>query len=105
MASFMPVSEDMLLKAFQVTRSPPVAGRQIRRLPKGWGHSQALDPENKGVMTDETLEKFLVNSGTGEPFTAAEFEEMLSAARDPDSGLIHYAEHALLMALDPDLLA
>ncbi len=55
-------------------------------------------------MTDDTLEKYLLASGTGEPFTQAEFEEMLSAARDPDSGLIHYAEHALLMALDPDLL-
>jgi hypothetical protein len=66
---------------------------------------QMLDPEGKGVLTEEALEKYLVTNGGGEPFTQAEFEEMMTAARDPDTGLVHYAEHALLMSLDPDLVS
>ena len=38
----------------------------------------------------------------GEPFTAEEFDEMMTAALDPDKKVVFYSEHAELMALEDD---
>ena len=38
----------------------------------------------------------------GEPFTQEEMEEMLSAAVDPDKGVVYYNEYISLMTVDDD---
>ena len=37
---------------------------------------------------------------TGEPFTQEEMEEMLSAAVDPDKGIIFYKDFVSMMVVD-----
>ncbi len=39
---------------------------------------------------------------TGEPFTTEEFDEMMTAAMDPEKRVVFYDEHAELMALEDD---
>ncbi|XP_071834035.1 dynein regulatory complex protein 8-like [Apostichopus japonicus] len=72
---YKPLPEDQLQKAFEV-----------------------LDAEKKGHLTVEELTKFMTEEG--EPFTQEELEEMLSAAVDPDKGVIMYKDYASLMAVD-----
>ncbi|XP_035690792.1 dynein regulatory complex protein 8-like isoform X1 [Branchiostoma floridae] len=72
---YKPVPEEMLLKAFAV-----------------------LDQEKKGFLSQEELQKYM--SEEGEPFTQEEMEEMLSAAVDPDKGVIYYKDFASMMAVE-----
>eukprot|EP00493_Phyllostaurus_siculus_P025421 UN25765 len=64
---YKPAPEDMLLKAFQV-----------------------LDTAHHGHLTQEELTKYMTEEG--EPFTQEEMEEMLSAAVDPEKGVVLYKE-------------
>jgi len=72
---YRPASEDQLLKAFSV-----------------------LDQESKGYLTSDELQKLMIEGG--EPFTQEEMEEMLSAAVDPDKGIVYYKDYASLMAVE-----
>lgn len=67
--------EDQIMKAFEV-----------------------LDQENKGYLTTEELTKFM--SEEGEPFTQEEMEEMLSAAVDPDKGIVFYKDFVAMMVVE-----
>ncbi|XP_074660418.1 dynein regulatory complex protein 8-like [Tubulanus polymorphus] len=67
--------EDQLLKAFQV-----------------------LDAESKGHITQEDLTKYMTEEG--EPFTQEEMEEMLSAAVDPDQGIVLYKDFVSEMVVE-----
>ncbi|XP_033097241.1 dynein regulatory complex protein 8-like [Anneissia japonica] len=72
---YKPAPEDKLLKAFEV-----------------------LDSDRKGHLTAEDITKYMTEEG--EPFTQEELEEMLSAAVDPDKGVILYRDYASLMSVD-----
>ena len=72
---FKSSSEDELLRAFQI-----------------------MDTETAGFMTEDQLSKYLCEEG--EKFTPEEFEEMMSAAKDLDKGVIYYDEHAQLLAIE-----
>eukprot|EP00729_Bicosta_minor_P012265 gene12265-27565_t len=72
---FKSSSEDEILRAFQI-----------------------MDTETQGFMTEDQLSKYLCEEG--EKFTPEEFEEMMSAAKDVDKGVIYYDEHAQLLALE-----
>ena len=60
--------------------------------------SQVLDAEGKGYLSQEEISKFMTEEG--EPFTQEELEEMLSAAVDPEQGLIFYKDYVSVMAVD-----
>ena len=59
---------------------------------------QIMDTETQGFMTEDQLSKYLCEEC--EKFTPEEFEEMMSAAKDVDKGVIYYDEHAQLLALE-----
>ena len=60
--------------------------------------SKVLDAEGKGYLSQEEISKFMTEEG--EPFTQEELEEMLSAAVDPEQGLIFYKDYVSVMAVD-----
>ena len=72
---YKPAPEDQLLKAFEV-----------------------LDSEHKGFLSQEELSKFMVEEG--EPFTQEEMDEFLSAAVDPDRGVVLYKDYVAVMAVE-----
>ncbi|XP_006626105.1 dynein regulatory complex protein 8 [Lepisosteus oculatus] len=72
---YRPISEDTLLRAFEV-----------------------LDHDRKGYLDPEELTKFM--SEEGEPFTQEEMEEMLSAAVDPDKNVIFYKDFVGMMTIE-----
>jgi len=72
---YKPASEEQMLRAFEV-----------------------LDAEGKGYLSQEEISKFMTEEG--EPFTQEELEEMLSAAVDPEQGLIFYKDYVSVMAVD-----
>eukprot|EP00112_Aurelia_sp_Birch-Aquarium-sp1_P021577 Seg585.3 transcript_id=Seg585.3/GoldUCD/mRNA.D3Y31 product="Dynein regulatory complex protein 8" protein_id=Seg585.3/GoldUCD/D3Y31 len=72
---YKPANEEQLLKAFSV-----------------------LDQDSKGYLTVEDLQKVMTEEG--EPFTQEEMEEMLSAAVDPDKGIVYYKDYVSLMAVE-----
>ncbi|CAH3178304.1 unnamed protein product [Porites lobata] len=72
---YKPAPEDQIMKAFEV-----------------------LDQENKGYLTTEELTKYM--SEEGEPFTQEEMEEMLSAAVDPDKGIVFYKDFVSMMVVE-----
>jgi len=72
-------SEDTIMRAFQVLDSQG---------------SEAL----AGFLTEDQMQKFLTNEG--EPFTTDEFDEMMTAAKDLDKGVVYYDEHVPQMALE-----
>ncbi|XP_077024631.1 dynein regulatory complex protein 8 isoform X2 [Tamandua tetradactyla] len=72
---YRPIPEDILLRAFEV-----------------------LDPAKRGFLTKEELIKYMTEEG--EPFSQEEMEEMLSAAIDPESNVIHYKDYISMMVID-----
>ncbi|XP_050988982.1 dynein regulatory complex protein 8 [Labeo rohita] len=72
---FRPITEDLLLQAFEV-----------------------LDQQKKGHLEPEELTKYLTQEG--EPFTQEEMDEMLSAAVDPDKNVILYRDFVSMMTFD-----
>ncbi|XP_073683705.1 dynein regulatory complex protein 8 [Garra rufa] len=72
---FRPITEDLLLQAFEV-----------------------LDQQKKGHLEPEELTKYLTQEG--EPFTQEEMDEMLSAAVDPDKNVILYKDFVSMMTFD-----
>ena len=72
---YKPAPEDQLLKAFEV-----------------------LDTERKGFLSQEELSKLMVEEG--EPFTQEEMDEFLSAAVDPDRGVVLYKDYVAVMAVE-----
>ena len=54
-----------------------------------------LDEDHKSYLTPEDLKKFMMEEG--EPFTQEELDEMLTAAKDPDRGVILYRDFVTLM--------
>jgi len=64
---FKPAEPEELLKAFQL-----------------------LDPENRGYIMKDDLEKSIIE--IGEPFTKEEVADMMAVACDPETGKINY-EH------------
>ncbi|XP_066500940.1 dynein regulatory complex protein 8 isoform X1 [Hoplias malabaricus] len=72
---FRPVSEDLLLQAFEV-----------------------LDQEKKGHLDPEELSRYLTQEG--EVFSVEEVEEMMSAAVDPERNVVVYKEFVSLMCSD-----
>lgn len=85
---FEPVMTEILLNQ----RHPTDSEETIRRA------FAVLDKNKQGYLTQEDLSKAL--SGGGEPFSAEEIEEMMSAAVEPDRGLVYYDSHATIMALE-----
>eukprot|EP01137_Pigoraptor_chileana_P013227 Opistho-2@4603 len=65
-------SEDLIMKAFQI-----------------------LDADAKGYLTTEELTRALTLNG--EPFSQEEIDEMLTAAVDPEKGVIYYDDYAVLL--------
>ncbi|CAH2249976.1 dynein regulatory complex 8 [Pelobates cultripes] len=72
---YRPVTEDVLLRAFEV-----------------------LDESKKGYLTRDELVKYM--SEEGEPFTQEEMEEMISAAVDPDKSIVLYKDYILTMVIE-----
>ncbi|MBN3296416.1 DRC8 protein, partial [Amia calva] len=72
---YRPISEDVLLRAFEV-----------------------LDQNKKGFLEPEELTKYM--SEEGEPFTQEEMDEMLSAAVDPGKNVILYKDFLEMMTLE-----
>uniref|UniRef100_A0A8C1ZA60 EF-hand calcium binding domain 2 n=1 Tax=Cyprinus carpio TaxID=7962 RepID=A0A8C1ZA60_CYPCA len=72
---FRPITEDLLLQAFEV-----------------------VDQQKKGHLEPEELTKYLTQEG--EPFTQEEMDEMLSAAVDPDKNVILYKDFVSMMTFD-----
>eukprot|EP00794_Sanderia_malayensis_P017327 gene17327-19060_t len=72
---YKPASEEQLLKAFSV-----------------------LDADTKGFLTVDDLQKHMTEEG--EPFTQEEMEELISAAVDPDKGVVYYKDYVSLMAVE-----
>ena len=54
-----------------------------------------LDEDRKSHLTPEDLKKFMMEEG--EPFSQEEMEEMLTAAKDPERGVILYRDFITLM--------
>lgn len=58
------------------------------------------------LVVREKKSQMIVNAGfpflslPGEPFSQEEMEEMLSAAIDPESNLIHYKDYIATMVID-----
>lgn len=69
---YQPATEEQLVKAFEV-----------------------LDQDKKSQLTAEELKKLLTEEG--EPFSADELEELLTAAVDPDKGVVLYRDFVTLM--------
>ena len=69
---YQPASEELLIKAFQV-----------------------LDEDHKSHLTPEDLKRFMMEEG--EAFSQEELDEMLTAAKDPDRGIIFYKDFVTLM--------
>lgn len=72
---YRPISEDTLLRAFEV-----------------------LDTAKRGFLTKDELIKYMTEEG--EPFSQEEMEEMLSAAIDPESNSLNYREYVAMMVID-----
>ncbi|XP_020903178.1 dynein regulatory complex protein 8 [Exaiptasia diaphana] len=72
---YKPSPEDQLSKAFDV-----------------------LDQEKNGYLTTEELTKYMTEEG--EPFTQEEMEEMLSAAVDPEKGVVFYKDFVAMMVVE-----
>ncbi|XP_063299278.1 dynein regulatory complex protein 8 [Pelobates fuscus] len=72
---YRPVTEDVLLRAFEV-----------------------LDESKKGYLTRDELVKYM--SEEGEPFTQEEMEEMISAAVDPDKSIVLYKDYISTMVIE-----
>ena len=54
-----------------------------------------LDEDHKSHLTPEDLKRYMTEEG--EPFTQEEMDEMLTAAKDPDRGVILYRDFITLM--------
>ncbi|KAM9860561.1 dynein regulatory complex protein 8 [Aulostomus maculatus] len=72
---FPPISEDVLLQAFEV-----------------------LDKGKRGYLEPEELTKYMTQEG--EPFTQEEMEEMLTALTDPEKNQIDYKDLISQLAID-----
>ncbi|XP_078504928.1 dynein regulatory complex protein 8 [Lissotriton helveticus] len=72
---YRPVSEDVLIRAFEV-----------------------LDQQKKGFLTREELTKYMTQEG--EPFTQEEMEEMISAAVDPEKSVVLYKEYVSTLVVE-----
>ncbi|XP_032225225.2 dynein regulatory complex protein 8 [Nematostella vectensis] len=72
---YKPAPEDQLSKAFEV-----------------------LDQDKKGYLTTEELTKYMTEEG--EAFTQEEVEEMLSAAVDPEKGVIFYKDFVAMLVVE-----
>lgn len=77
MSRYKPAPEDKLLRAFEV-----------------------LDTEQNGFLTQEELTKYMTEEG--EPFTQEEMDEFLTAALDPDRGVVLYRDYVSLMAVEDE---
>lgn len=60
---------------------------------------EVLDQDHKSHLTPEELKKLMTNEG--EPFSAEELEEFLTAAMDTEKGVVQYREFVTMML--PDL--
>lgn len=56
---------------------------------------QVLDPENRGYIMRDDLEKSIME--IGEPFTKEEVAEMMAVACDPKTGKINYEHYINLL--------
>ncbi|XP_020283302.1 EF-hand calcium-binding domain-containing protein 2-like isoform X3 [Pseudomyrmex gracilis] len=72
---FKPAEPEELLKAFQL-----------------------LDPENRGYITRDDLEKSLIE--IGEPFTKEEVADMMAVACDANTGKINYEHYINLLIVE-----
>ncbi|XP_046143000.1 dynein regulatory complex protein 8-like isoform X1 [Osmia bicornis bicornis] len=59
---------------------------------------QLLDPENKGYIVRDDLEKAMVE--IGEPFSKEEINNMMSIACDPDTNKINYEHYINLLLVE-----
>ncbi|XP_037610163.1 dynein regulatory complex protein 8 [Sebastes umbrosus] len=75
---FPPITEDLLLQAFEV-----------------------LDKEKKGYLEPEELTKYMTQEG--ELFNQEEMEEMLTALADPDKNLIYYKDLISQLTIDSNI--
>ncbi|XP_077479935.1 dynein regulatory complex protein 8 isoform X1 [Stigmatopora argus] len=80
---FPPISEDVLLQAFEV-----------------------LDEEKKGYLDPDDLSQYLmeeVGFGSGEVFTQEEMDEMLTALTDHETNLIYSKDLLNHLIMDPEV--
>ncbi|KAL5474701.1 hypothetical protein EMCRGX_G026685 [Ephydatia muelleri] len=66
-----------------------------------WGHNcpyMVLDRDKKSHITPDELKKYMLEEG--EHFTQEEMDEMLTAAVDPDKGVVLYRDFVTLMLPD-----
>lgn len=59
-----------------------------------------LSPPSLGVLHEPPSNFFYPSFLIGEPFTQEEMEEMLSAAVDPDKGIIFYKDFVSMMVVE-----
>merc|ERR1712080_324777 len=79
---------------FYLKKYRPATEEQLRKA------FELLDPEKKEYLSVDEIQAIATEEG--EPFTQEEMEEMLSAAVDPDKGLVYYNEYISMMAVDDD---
>ena len=69
-----------------------------------WLHGKVTCPtllHGNSIPQEVVFDSFLlINVLTGEPFTQEEMEEMLSAAVDPDKGIIFYKDFVSMMVVE-----
>eukprot|EP00731_Ephydatia_muelleri_P022219 Em0014g810a len=88
---YQPANEEQLVRAFEVSDILLLEDLCIV------GH-RVLDRDKKSHITPDELKKYMLEEG--EHFTQEEMDEMLTAAVDPDKGVVLYRDFVTLMLPD-----
>ncbi|XP_066599540.1 dynein regulatory complex protein 8-like isoform X2 [Prorops nasuta] len=83
---------DYMLKAINERKYKPAEPEDLLKA------FQLLDPENKGYILREDLEKIMTE--TGEPLTQEEVADMMTVACEPKSDKIYYEDYINLLIVD-----
>lgn len=59
---------------------------------------EVLDQDKKGYLSQEEITRYMTEEG--EPFTQEEMDEFLSAAVDPDRGVVLYKDYVSLLTIE-----
>ncbi|CAH1388661.1 unnamed protein product [Nezara viridula] len=64
---------------------------------------ETIDKENKGYILRDYMEKLIMEEG--EPFTREEVDEMMTVAKDPDSGNVNYEYYInqIMVKVEPNI--
>ena len=77
-----------------LSRYKPASEEQLQRA------FETLDIEQNGFLTQEDITKYMTEEG--EPFTQEEIDEFLTAALDPDRGVVLYKDYVSVMTTEDD---